>query len=176
MLLNAEGGHPGNDAQHAAIRRWIAPRDGAVTIEGELQHPSDNGDGVRGRIVSNRKGLLGEWIAFHQQTNTSVRRLEVKRGDTVDFINDCRNTVDYDSFNWAPVLHYISEAAKNPAEPGRRRGNESLISTSKMIDEPKEWNAKTDFSGPPKPKPKTLGPWEKYAQVLLLANELVFVD
>ena len=25
--VTATGGHPGNDRQHAAIRRWIAPRD-----------------------------------------------------------------------------------------------------------------------------------------------------
>jgi hypothetical protein len=39
-----------------------------------------------------------------------------------------------------------------------------------------EWSAKSQFAGPPKEKPKSLGPWEKYAQVLLLANETVFVD
>ena len=27
-----------------------------------------------------------------------------------------------------------------------------------------------------KERPQTLNPWEKYAQVLLLSNELVFVD
>ena len=40
----------------------------------------------------------------------------------------------------------------------------------------REWNAKTEFSGPPREKPKRLGSWEKYAQVLLLANEFMFVD
>ena len=31
LRLTATGGHPGKDAQHAAIRRWVAPRDGTVT-------------------------------------------------------------------------------------------------------------------------------------------------
>jgi hypothetical protein len=39
-----------------------------------------------------------------------------------------------------------------------------------------EWNAKKDFSGPPVPPPRALNGWEKYAQVLLLANEFLFVD
>jgi len=44
-------------------------------------------------------------------------------------------------------------------------------------DDPREWSAKTDFVGPQKPKEKRpLTNWEKYAQVLLLANELMFVD
>jgi hypothetical protein len=57
------GGHPGNDAQHAAIRRWTAPRAGRLTIDGNLEHPSDQGDGVRGRVVSDRQGLVAEWTA-----------------------------------------------------------------------------------------------------------------
>jgi hypothetical protein len=38
---------------------------------------------------------------------------------------------------------------------------------------PAEWNAAAQFAGP---LPKRLGPWEKYAQVLLESNEFVFVD
>ena len=158
VLLTAQGGHPGNDLQHAAIRRWIAPRDGAVSITGDLQHPTDKGDGVRGRIVSSRKGALGEWLVFNQKTSTTIERLEIKRGDTLDFATDCRGSVEYDSFSWAPVIKYLADATKAPS------------------DEPKEWDAKTDFRGPPRPKPPSLTGWEKYAQVLLLANELVFVD
>src|SRR5207302_7446757 len=97
VLLNAEGGHPGNDPQHAAIRRWMAPRDGVVSVAAELEHPSDKGDGVRGRIVSSRAGALGEWIAFHQKTNTRIDRLEVRHGEMIDFVTDCRGSVEYDS-------------------------------------------------------------------------------
>ena len=38
-----------------------------------------------------------------------------------------------------------------------------------------QWNAKSDFAGPQKER-KPLTAWEKYAQVLLLSNELMFVD
>jgi hypothetical protein len=56
VTLNAEGGHVGNDLQHAAIRRWRSPRDGIITITGMLKHESDKGDGVRTRVVSSRAG------------------------------------------------------------------------------------------------------------------------
>ena len=43
--------------------------------------------------------------------------------------------------------------------------------------EPKsEWNAKKDFAGPPAPPPQPLTAWEKYAQVLLMSDETIFVD
>jgi hypothetical protein len=156
VLLSAEGGHPGNDAQHAAIRRWRAPADGVISISSELEHPNNQGDGVRARVVSSRKGLLGEWIAYNSKTNTPLAKIEVKRGDLIDFVTDCRGSVEFDSFTWAPVLKYVTGTAPK--------------------DEPREWNAKTDFAGPVKPKPPPIDNWTKYAQVLLLANELMFVD
>ncbi|MDB6032540.1 MAG: Protein of unknown function (DUF1553)/Protein of unknown function (DUF1549)/Planctomycete [Verrucomicrobiales bacterium] len=154
VLLNADGGHPGADQDHAAIRRWIAPRDGVVSIKGTLEHPTEKGDGVRGRVVSSRGGLLGEWIAYNSKTNITITKVEVKEGDRIDFVADCRSQVGFDTFNWAPVIKY-----KSPAK-----------------DEKVEFSAKTDFNAKPAPKPKPLGPWEKYAQVLLDSNELFFVD
>lgn len=147
VLLTAEGGHPG-DAEHPAVRRWRASSEGVVSISGELQHPSEKGDGVRARIISSRKGKLGEWTAQNGKTDVKVERVEVKAGDWIDFVTDCRETIEHDSFNWAPVIKAQS----------------------------REWNAKNDFAGPPREQPKRLGSWEKYAQVLLLANELMFVD
>ena len=149
----------GNDLNHAAIRRWRAPRDAVIRITGELNHPSEKGDGVRARIVSSRRGELGQWAAQHSRTATKLDRIEIKRGEFIDFVTDCRASVEFDSFHWSPVIRLISSNAKSAP------------------DEPGEWNAKTDFGGPPKEKPRpALTAWEKYAQVLLLANELVFVD
>jgi hypothetical protein len=84
--------------------------------------------------------------------------VKVKEGDHLDFVTDCRANVAFDSFHWAPVLRYGGGATR--ATNGVRT----------------EWNAKTDFTGPPKPRSTPLSPWVKYAQVLLLSNELMFVD
>jgi hypothetical protein len=154
VVLNANGGHPGNDQEHAAIRRWTAPHDGVISIKGSLEHPSKEGDGVRARIVSNRSGLLGEWIAHNSKTNITVTKVEVKEGDRIDFVTDCRDSSGFDSFIWAPTIKF-----KNPPK-----------------DEKVEFSAKVDFEAKPAPKAKPLGPWEKYAQVLLDSNELFFVD
>ncbi len=159
VILNADGGHVGNDQNHAAIRRWRAPRDGIVSLSGELVHPSDKGDGVRARVVSSRIGLLGEWATQNGRTDTRLARVEVKRGDLIDFIVDCRKSVEFDSFHWSPAIKIAAEAVKTSPDDAR------------------EWNAKADFSGPQKVAEKrSLNAWEKYAQVMLLANELMFVD
>ncbi|HKX61788.1 MAG TPA: PSD1 and planctomycete cytochrome C domain-containing protein [Verrucomicrobiae bacterium] len=159
VILNGDGGHVGNDQNHAAIRRWLAPRDGVVSIEGELNHPSEKGDGVRGRVVSSRIGLLGVWTAQNGKVATPLEGVEVRKGDTLDFVADCRHSVEFDSFHWSPVVKMtVEQRVKNP-------------------DTITEWNAKADFSGPPKPSPRRpLNAWEKLAQVMLLANETIFVD
>ena len=159
VILNAEGGHVGNDQNHAAIRRWRAPRDGVFRISSELNHPSKEGDGVRARIVSSRAGLLGEWTAKNSKTEVNLELVEVKSGDFIDFVTDCRQSVEFDSFHWSPEVKSISETGSDPP------------------DVTKEWNARADFSGPQKMQEKhELSAWEKYAQVLLLANELMFID
>ena len=175
VILNADGGHVGNDQNHAAIRRWRAPRDCVVSVTGELNHPSDQGDGVRARVVSSRLGPLGEWTAYHQRVSTPIARIELKRGDTLDFVTDCRASVSFDTFHWAPVLKVVSEASKLgradlPVGPDARQ----RVPTAEAVT---EWSAKTDFARPAKPVEKPgLSPWEKFAQVLLLSNELMFVD
>jgi len=195
VILNADGGHVGNDENHAAIRRWRAPRDGVVSVSGELNHPSDQGDGVRSRVVSSRLGPLGEWTALHQKVSTPIGRIEVKRGDTLDFVTDCRASVSFDTFHWAPVIKMVSEAPKvgradlpvgldtrqrvptGIKAPTRESGKNAAAAPEVTT----EWSAKVNFAGPAKSVEKPadkpgLSPWEKFAQVLLLSNELMFVD
>ncbi len=120
-LLNDSGGHPGLDAQHSTIRRWTAPRDTVVNITGTLARPAEAGDGVEAWIVSSRAGEVFHVVAEPKASvPTNVERVEIKAGDTVDFIVACRADNNSDSFQWAPVM----------------RGDGV------------EWNAKTQFPKP----------------------------
>ena len=148
VTLRAEGGHPGRDSAHSAIRRWTAPRAGVVSIDGVLERPETGGDGVLGRIVSSRMGeLLKVEAAPKQNVPTKVAEVEVKAGDTIDFIVDPRGNDVADSFRWHPLI-------------GSNDGT---------------WDASAQFAGPPPPR-TPLTPWEQYAQVLLETNEFAFVD
>ena len=64
--------------------------------------------------------------------------------------------MSHNSFSWSPKIKYTSSGGSST--------------------ERAEWDAKADFAGPAKTKPKSIDPWQKYAQVLLLANETMFVD
>jgi hypothetical protein len=125
-LLHAAGGHPGDDQQRAAIRRWTAPRHGILTISGMLRHPSDAGDGVRSRIISSRSGQLGQWTAKTSHVETNLDRCEVQPGDTIDFVTDCLENVNSDSFEWQVKLRLTDST-------GSEAGS---------------WDSAADFHGP----------------------------
>ena len=151
VILNAGGGHPGNDQAHAAVRRWIAPCDGKIAIDGRLEHATDKGDGVRARVVASRSGVVGEWTARNSTTATRVDSLAVQAGDTIDLVTDCRTGPSFDGFQWTVAVRLESSRSD-----GRRA-----------------WDSAADFRGP---QPEPLPPWVRLAQVLLMTNELAYVD
>ena len=118
-----------------------------MNIAGTLKHEPEQGDGVRGFIVSSRQGELKIAKVHHSKVEMSATNITVKAGETLDFIVDIGGTLNADQFLWAPVV--VSDSSK--------------------------WDAQAEFNGPT-PPPQLLTPWEQYAQVLLLANEFAFVD
>ena len=148
LQLTAGGGHVGVDARHAAIRRWVAPRDSVVSIKGTLVHGNKQGDGVEGRIVSSRDGGLGVWTAHDSKVETKLEKVTVQKGDTLDFVVSYRESQNFDSFAWSNMITSASGTV---------------------------WNSETQFVAPEKPAPP-LGAWERYAQALLMTNEFFFVD
>lgn len=149
-ILNRSGGHPGNDLQHAVVRRWIAPRDGDVRVAGRLKHPgtSSESDGVRGSLIA--AGVCqGRWIVQAGETNTNlVASLKVRAGQTIDFVTDCIGGPSHDAFEWPVTIAYAD-------------GDQATF------------HSEQEFPGPPV---KSLTPWAMAAQALLASNELAFVD
>jgi len=163
--ITANGGAPGDDLSSAAVRRWVAPVDGVMNIEGKLVlsvgafairfHLSN---GIRGWAVSNKKGILGKWrvdpspapadgisYAANPSVSTDLKSIKVERGEIIDFVVDADGDYEADDFQWSPII---------------------------AIGENK-WDARKDFAGP---RIRKLTPREQLAQVLLLTNEFAFLD
>ena len=145
--ITAEGGHPGNTRDAACVRRWTAPSDAVVVVAGLIRHEPMEGDGVRAFVVSSRHGLLASALVHHSKKELNSARVQVKAGDTLDFVVDIGATLNSDQFLWTP-----------------------LIKTDLN-----DWDAQSDF-GMPFLENQKLKPWEQYVQVLLLSNEFAFVD
>jgi hypothetical protein len=155
VQLTAAGGHAGNDLAHAAVRRWVAPRDLVIRIDSKLIHEIDAGDGIAGRIVSSRHGTLGQWRLRNGTATANVDRLQVEQGETIDFVVDIAGNLNNDMFKWSPTILALDAPA----------GTEL----------PVKWDAYQEFTGPLAPR-EPMEPWAMYVQVLLLSNEFVFVD
>ena len=75
------------------------------------------GDGVTGRIVVHRLGEVGNWVVQNSTLETNVAGLELKQGDVVDVIVDCRSGPEQDMFSWRPVLFQVERRPRRSERP-----------------------------------------------------------
>jgi hypothetical protein len=153
-MLNAKGGHPGSGENLAVIRRWTAPYASLFDIEGKLEHSPDQGNGVRAWVLSSRVGVLGSWDARNESRSMGFEQLNLAEGETLDFVVGALGDVSHDSFDWLVKLR---------------------TQQSPLLSDRRNWNSKEDFEGPQDPV-KPLSALARLGQVLLMSNELVFVD
>lgn len=149
--LNRRGGHPGGTPSLCAIRRWTADRDCRVFLNSVLAHSQDQGDGVRCRIVCSGRGILSDVTALNSTETGSVEAFEIKAGEFIDFVVDCRTNEAHDSFKSAIIITQFT-GGKNQ----------------------RVWRSQADFKDGP--GEGQLDAWSQLAQALLLTNEFVFVD
>ena len=147
VQLTATGGHAGNHKGHAAVRRWTAPAALELDIRSRLSHRAEPGDGIRGFLVSSRRGLLHSAVLHASSADFDLDRVEVAPGETLDFVVDLRDNLHSDEFEWAVTLRDLA--------------GESA------------WDAREDFAGTLSAQ---MSPLEQLAQVLLLSNEFLFID
>lgn len=158
LELTAEGGNAGNEKGFSAVRRWTAPSDLRVSLVAEVAHQKMDGDGIECWIVSSQRGILSHSKIHNSTAIMNVEGLTVGSGETIDFIVYGQANSDADDFVWAPVIRGHSTTVEEV-----RHEKERVL----------EWNTHKDFSGP---ITRPLDKWEQLAQVLLMSNEMVFLD
>lgn len=154
LEFTRHGGIVDVERGRVALRRWTAPRDGEIAIEGPVVRERKRRDFVA-RIVSSRHGELlaaSGWVpdepratSLHEEAPMSIERTTVREGDTIDFAVELPPGKGGSWYIWAPII--------------RMEGD--------------DWVAERDFTGP---APDPLTPWERFAHTLLLSNEFVYVE
>ena len=153
--LTANGGHPGQDEKHCAIRRWVSPIAGEIEIHGTLGHPSDQGDGVRGWIISSRQGAAQGMVGEARQPRDVHRQPDRATGRD----DRLRRRL--------PEIVKITTDLRGPPSSRRNKSPDRIrvscnCGTRRMISADRP--------------PPRLNAWEQLAQALLISNEFVFVD
>jgi hypothetical protein len=149
--LHKQGGHTGGNLDRCAVRRWTADVDCRVAVNGVVRHGNEQGDGIRFRIIKPDGGFVADVVAQNSTMPLAVETVEVRAGQSLDFVADCRTNESHDSFN-------------------------SRILITQMVGGKiqRTWNSEDDFRD--QPGASRLNEWAQLAQTLLLTNEFVFVD
>ena len=149
VFIDRRGGHPAATLERCVIRRWTSPSSGTLKITSQINHLVKEGNGIRGRVVSSRHGVLSTYTIFNVKSKQEARTVEVEAGDTIDFVADFNSHITHDEHEWMIQLELSSKAANQPT---------------------KTWDSVADFKG------GTLDMWASYVQALLMTNEFLFID
>lgn len=152
VFHDRNGGHPASSDDRCAIRRWTSPVSGEIQIKSRMKHLPEPGNGVRGRIVSSTKGILGEAKVDYSEAELNVASLRVERGDTIDFVADWQGQILHDEHEWLITIQ-VNDSSGGPDQ-------------SPAVD----WNSQRDFTGPGSDV------WTDYVHALMMTNEFVFPD
>ena len=152
LQLTAAGGHPGNDHQHAIVRRWKASQSMTINIESIISHEVAAGDGIRAWVIHNGQRVLFEQRIHQSQVECRLKSVAVNKGDTIDFVVDIADTLTSDQHLWNPKILSVDP---NTSQPEATR-----------------WDSQVDFRGPATAK---LTPLAQWIQVLLMSNEAAFL-
>lgn len=150
VFLSRTGGHPGRSAEHCAIRRWRTNRACRVLVHGVVNHGSDQGDGIRMRVVGPGGKVLADVMVHHGTVPLAVPAIELAAGDCLDFVADALGGDAHDSF-----------------------GSRFVVSQSVESGSPRVWKSDEDFRETAAPRQDA---WSQLAQALLMTNEFCFVD
>ncbi len=107
--VSSNAQHPGNQAD--AVRTWVAPASGKVTITGTVQKGSAEGDGITATITKVATSL---WTQTIQTTTavqpTGVTNIPVQQGTAIHFIVNRVGSISFDHTLWNPTIVFTPGA------------------------------------------------------------------
>ncbi len=80
-----------------------------------IKHPIDQGDGVE-MFVAHQLNNISEVLRIHNsESKFELNDIEVKTGDTIDFVVDSGPTVGHDSFEMTARIRYVRSSPSQPS-------------------------------------------------------------
>ncbi|MCQ4085225.1 right-handed parallel beta-helix repeat-containing protein [Saccharibacillus sp. JS10] len=115
--ISATALHP--DQNFDAVRKWVSPGKGTISISGSVKKESAAGDGV---IASIKKDGVKLWSATIKNTTAvtpqKVTKIPVKVGTEISFIVNKAGNMNHDHVLWEPKVVYQGTAATTNSTTG----------------------------------------------------------
>lgn len=105
--VSANAQHPGNTAD--AVRTWISPGTGTITISGSITKGSADGDGIQATIKKDNTTLWTQKITTTADQNpTGVTQIPVVKGTQIHFVINKVQSISFDHTLWNPTITYTT--------------------------------------------------------------------
>jgi hypothetical protein len=156
LHAGADGGHVG--AQHALVLRWHALGAGQARIAGNLQRTQKGGVDLEWNLASSATiAPISGTLKAEGKAEIDGPWIDVKAGDTIDFILRAPNGDHCGGFSWNFRIDGRETADAKPVEIGKLQ---------------------TQFptSDSPPPSASSGDPWADLIQMLWASNEFHFID
>lgn len=149
--ISATGGQFAHGTQRAIVQRWTAPADGEISVKSDFRGYNADGAALVARIHSTRQGRLAEWKGTDKTEAANIDRVQVKQGEVLEFSVTPTKPVTQANYRWAPVIQMGG----------------------------KTWDWEQDFAAATRQSrsgSKPLNDWERFTQVLVFGNELIYLN
>ncbi|QHW29730.1 carbohydrate-binding protein [Paenibacillus rhizovicinus] len=106
--------HP--ETTNDAVKKWVAPQAGNVTITGNVLKVNASSNGVIAKIFKNTTQLWSATVtSAADATPSGVSNIHVEAGDALYFVINANGDMNFDETNWSPVVT-MTTAIKIEAE------------------------------------------------------------
>ena len=153
VVINRTGGSLSKNTNIKPSRQWISPRSGTFTVSGSVGVAGKPGDVTKLFVYKN--GVIQTQVVLNKPAEVPFNLdLTINVNDKLEFVmaNETNFNKDY------TLVIKVSE-----------------IKDVNSIT-PVTWDSKLDFKGPLKKSDRELNSWERYTHILILSNEMVFVN
>jgi len=156
LTINKTGGELMNNPNIYSIRQWVSPREGLFQANGtfKLKPSKDVVPNVNLFIYKNDRAIKTVNINSYAESPFQIDLNKISVNDKIEFVlvNSSKLEKDY------TVLIKIDELK-----------DENSFT-------PVNWNSQSDFRAPIKKIDRELNGWERYAHILLMSNEMIFIN
>lgn len=154
--ITKNGGTLSSNPNIQVVRQWISPRNGSISVETTF---SIKGGGQKqkssGTIVLYKNGSPIKSLSSNgSEVKISISDLNAMVGDKFEFTVSNQTGLNKD-FSLQVKINEVKDV-------------NSLT--------PISWNSQLDYKGPILKSDRELNSWERYAHILILSNEMVFIN
>lgn len=130
--VSATALHP--DQNFDAVRKWVSPGKGTISISGRVQKGSAKGDGI---VASIKKDDVQLWSTTITNTTavtpTGVSKIAVEAGSEISFIVNKRGNSNHDHTLWEPDIVYTGSAASTVSSASSKAVKSSQSKQSSVV-------------------------------------------